>query len=699
MKTTSKVQTLLINNYDSFTYNLYQLISEVNGIPPIVVPNNTDWDKIPFDIFDNIVISPGPGRPERLEDFGISGKALLESKLPILGVCLGHQGIAHFFGGKVAHAPEPVHGRLTQVSHLNIDIFKGIPTPFSVVRYHSLIATDLSDELEAIAWNEDGLLMGLRHRTLPIWGVQFHPESICSEYGRELLTNFFNLTVSHKKQEQNLNKIEENHPIQHSNFQIHVRKIKKFPDAQFSYEKLFANSKYAFWLDSSKVEEGLSRFSYLGSGDGPYSEYITYQIKDGKVAVQRYGKRTEYYNQPFYDYLDEQLKLRSIPTPEGLPFDFNLGYVGYLGYELKAETCGDKFHESEIPDASLLFVDRMLVLDHLKKEAYLLCLYTNDESETINWLDATEKRLNQLPDAQSSHLESTVLTEESYENNDIKWRHDKKSYLKLINQCLEEIRNGESYEICLTNTATLNVPINPLDTYKHLRTISPVPYGAFLNFPNLAVLSASPERFVSIGTDKLVESKPIKGTRKRGMTPTEDEKLRQELLNEEKDRSENLMIVDLVRNDLNTVCEVGSVHVPHLFHVETYAPVHQLISTIRGTIRSDKSTIDCVRAAFPGGSMTGAPKIRTMKIIDKLEGGARGIYSGGIGWFSLSGASDISIVIRTIVATKKKTTFGVGGAIISLSDPIEEYEETQVKARAMLTAISKTIPVSLGGYR
>jgi len=234
-----------------------------------------------------------------------------------------------------------------------------------------------------------------------------------------------------------------------------------------------------------------------------------------------------------------------------------------------------------------------------------------------------------------------------------------------------------------------------------LRRISPVPYGAFLRFPGVAVLSASPERFLTVDPYGAVESKPIKGTRPRGATPAEDEELRADLLGREKDRAENLMIVDLVRNDLNTVCEVGSVHVPRLFHVETYAPVHQLVSTIRGRLRPGVSAVGCVRAAFPGGSMTGAPKIRTMEIIDRLERGPRGVYSGAMGWFSLSGAVDLSIVIRTLVAADDRVTFGVGGAIVALSKPEEEFEEIVVKSRAMVAAVAATarLPVPAGDDR
>ena len=219
-----------------------------------------------------------------------------------------------------------------------------------------------------------------------------------------------------------------------------------------------------------------------------------------------------------------------------------------------------------------------------------------------------------------------------------------------------------------------------------------MPYGAFLRFGEVSVLSMSPERFLRISADGVAESKPVKGTRPRGRSAEEDEQLRAELAASEKDRAENLMIVDLLRNDLGSCAIPGSVSVDRIFDIETFSTVHQLVSTVRARLRPGVHTADCVRAAFPGGSMTGAPKIRTMRIIDELEEGPRGIYSGAIGYLGLNGAADLAITIRTLVVCPGGVSFGIGGAITALSDPAAEYEETAVKAAALLTLTGQEFP-------
>jgi para-aminobenzoate synthetase len=472
-----------------------------------------------------------------------------------------------------------------------------------------------------------------------------------------------------------------------------VRHLAAVPDPEVIHRRLYAGSPTAFWLDSSDPARG--RFSFLGDAAGPLAERVEYRVATGTVRVQRTGRPAREHPGPLLAYLDAQLRARSVAVPTGLPFAFNLGYVGYLGYELKAETGGRAAHVAETPDAALIFADRMVAVDVRERTAWLLCLDDSpDGAAARRWLDRTAAELSAAAHEPAHEPPTDGPATRGAAPARLNWRHSREDYLKRIDVSLRNIRDGESYEVCLTNLASVAAPADVGATYAALRRTSPVPYAALLRFPQVSVLSASPERFLTVAPDRTVESRPIKGTRPRGETPDEDARLRAELARDDKDRAENLMIVDLVRNDLNRVCVPGSVHVPAMFEVETYRQVHQLVSTVRGTLRPGVSAVDCVRAAFPGGSMTGAPKVRTMEIIDELEDGPRGVYSGALGWFGLGGAADLSIVIRTLVVTPGGASFGVGGAVVALSDPAAEYAETLVKARTVRAALSASSPAS-----
>jgi para-aminobenzoate synthetase len=292
------MRVILVDNYDSFTYNLYQLIGEVCGHPPTVVRNDTPWADLRFDEFDAAVISPGPGRPDRDRDFGVSARVILDSGLPVLGVCLGHQGLCQLFGGKVGSAPEPMHGRISSVRHKGVDLFAGIPSPFDVVRYHSLAVTSLPDDVEELAWTDDGVVMGVRHRHLPLWGVQFHPDSISSTYGHELLANFFALAA--ERSASALAPARTAEP-ELPRYDLHVQHLDVHPEALTAYTSLFAGGDQGFWLDSSSVVDGLSRFSVMGNGDGPLAEHVTYCVADGEVVVRRADGTAERVRQQFFD--------------------------------------------------------------------------------------------------------------------------------------------------------------------------------------------------------------------------------------------------------------------------------------------------------------------------------------------------------------------------------------------------------------
>ncbi|TDC54088.1 aminodeoxychorismate synthase component I [Actinomadura sp. KC345] len=685
--------TLIIDNYDSFTHNLAQFVAEAGAEPVVLRNDEAEWTPELLSPFDNVVISPGPGSPERDEDFGICAKVIEHGRIPLLGVCLGHQGICHVFGGRVRPAPQVRHGRSSPVEHTGTGLFRGLPSPFHAVRYHSLAVDGLPDALEPVAWTADGVLMGVRHTRRPIWGVQFHPESVGTDHGRLIIRNFLDLAGERPGRRATPSPPVTGEPGRGpvKPYRVIAREVGTAAAAEDVFGALFAGSDRAFWLDSSLTGEHGGRFSFMGDASGPLARYVAFDLPAGERAagelvVESARGRTRLDRASFFDWLDADLRAHAAETPD-LPFGFALGWVGYLGYELKAECGGSRAHRSPHPDAAMIFADRAVAFDHRDGTVHLLALCpAGDERAARSWLDGTEARLaGPAPGGPDTIIKPP-------EADGLALRHGRRAYLDMIEASQREIIAGQTYEVCLTNMLTASVRADPWDAYRLLRRREPVPFGALLRFGGLAVMSASPERFLRVSADGRVESKPIKGTRPRSPDPAEDRRLRAELALSVKDRAENLMIVDLVRHDLGGVAETGSVGVDPIFDVESYATVHQLVSTVRATLRADVSAVRCVRAAFPGGSMTGAPKIRTMQIIDRLEEGPRGVYSGALGYFSLSGAADFSIVIRTAVASAGRVEFGIGGAITALSDPAAEFQETADKAAPLLGLLGVAFP-------
>ncbi|KQX71050.1 chorismate-binding protein [Streptomyces sp. Root1310] len=717
------MKTLLIDNYDSYTYNLFQLIAEVNGEEPVVVLNDAPADAVPdLSAFHNVVVSPGPGRPSRTRDFGISARVLAESPVPVLGVCLGHQGIAHGEGGRVVPAPKPRHGHLSAVRHDGRDLFQGLPQNFTAVRYHSLsVREPLPDTLEPTAWAEDGVLMGLRHRERPLWGVQFHPESVLTEYGHRMLVNFRNLTAERARRPRTKNTavtpaaaampsprvtVPRPRRTDRPALRLHTRRIAGAIDAEAAFTRLYADSPRAFWLDSSRVERGLSRFSFFGDDSGPLAEFVRYDVEAGLCEIERAGRPTRKVRASVFDYLKRQLANRRVDAT-GLPFDFTGGYVGYFGYEAKADCGSPNRHRSPTPDACWLFADRLIAVDHERGFTYAVCLAEDNpqaDREAGDWLETTLARLTSLPaepDVPSAGPADGTLAVSGagpgsgdpgggdLGGGDVEpWLvRDRATYLADIAACRRELAAGTSYEICLTDAAVLPAPDDAYGFYRVLRRVNPAPYAAFLRFGDLDVVGSSPERFLRITRDGVAEAKPIKGTAPRGAGPLEDARLRDGLAADAKTRAENLMIVDLLRNDLGRVSRTGTVRVSRLMATETYATVHQLVSTVEGRLREGTDAVDCVRACFPGGSMTGAPKRRTLEIIDGLETEARGVYAGALGYLGCSGGADLNIVIRTAVLADGLMRMGAGGAIVLDSDPAAEYDEMLLKTAAQMRAL------------
>jgi len=701
------MSTLLIDNYDSYTYNVFHLLAAVSGEEPIVVHNDmVSWRALSRWDFDAIVLSPGPGHPARWHDFGVCSDILRSSDIPVLGVCLGHQGLGRVLSGIVSTAPVAMHGRLSRVQHAGEGLFQDVPQDFSVVRYHSLAVTGpLGPDGRVTAWTEDGVVMGIEHTRRPLWGVQFHPESIASEHGHQIVRNFYELAHARTRPRRRgagrppqRAAARREHPERgaggEAGLALRVRTIDAEPSTEQLFQRLFGDAEHAFWLDSVDAPTRLAQGSYLGTSTGAEHCLLEYDVDGGVVAIRR-GEDRSAEHASIFDVLDREVARHAVPAPpEGVAPGLVGGFVGYLGYECKADCGSPNTHSSDVPDAVMLFANRVVAVDHVAHVTHLLALGRPDDAEADAWLETAEAAVREVLAGPPPPGVDAVAPPPAEGADPVVFHcgRGRTQYLADIARSQAALAAGESYEVCLTDQITTDASPDPFTLYQVLRRRNPAPFSAYLKLgEELAVVSSSPERFLSVGRDRRVEARPIKGTAPRAADPERDAAIAGELLSDEKTFAEHLMIVDLLRNDLGRVCEVDSVRVPELMVVEPYPTVHQLVSTIEGRLEPDRTPVECVRACFPGGSMTGAPKLRTMSIIDDIERVARGVYSGAIGYFSADGGVDLNIVIRTIVLRPGATTIGAGGAIVMQSDPEEEFDEILLKARAPMAAIAQAV--------
>ena len=436
--------------------------------------------------------------------------------------------------------------------------------------------------------------------------------------------------------------------------------------------RLAAKEPGCAFLDSSLVNE-LGRWSILGLR--PYKTLIKEQ--DGSFTEDGVSRQ----DTDFETQLGEFLRLHHDENETALPIVS--GAIGYFSYDYGREHMGVPSAEQDvepIPQARVVFYDLLLIEDCREKRVWLSACGQTEDAEALlarfrrDIERGMEEGFPPLPDA---HATKPITVHPNFE---------KEEYKAAVDRMIRYIIEGDIYIANMTQRLDVMSDREPLAVFEHLRTHNPSPFGGYLDCGDHQIICASPERFLRL-RDGVVETRPIKGTRKRGETPEEDETLRRELEQSEKDKSELLMIVDLERNDLNRVCRPGSVEVTELFTVETYATVFHLVSNIRGELAQGNDVTDLLRAAFPGGSITGAPKYRAMEIIDELEHGKRGLYTGSIGYLTLDGDCDLNIVIRTALHRDGRYHLGVGGGITSESDLEFEYEETLQKAKAVLEAL------------
>lgn len=433
-------------------------------------------------------------------------------------------------------------------------------------------------------------------------------------------------------------------------------------------------------LDSSRAGGAMGRYSYLTA-----DPYLTIRSWGRCVEVTDARGRQTCDANP-WDMLQFWLARYRREAIPGLP-PFQGGAAGYFGYDLgrHLERLPATAHDDlRLPELSMGFYDWVLSYDHEAERGWLVSTGLPGNG-TAGAARARSEQIVSLLEQPTASREAQVPAPPRFRSN---IRRDR--YLEAVSKAKEYISAGAIYQVNLSQRLHAPWRGDPWTLYERLREVSPVPYGGYIVGDGVTLLSASPERFLRLD-GRHIETRPIKGTRPRGATAEEDGRLAAELLASPKDRAENLMIVDLLRNDLGRVCETGSVSVPGMFALERYSNVWQLVSTVTGKLRPSLEAIDLLRAAFPGGSITGAPKIRAMEIIEELEPVRRGPYCGAIGYIDFSGAMDTSIVIRTPLVTGGNIYLQVGGGIVADSDPVDEYEESLAKARAGLAALEASV--------
>ena len=461
----------------------------------------------------------------------------------------------------------------------------------------------------------------------------------------------------------------------------------------FDYFSTFAHEEHSFLLDSGRDPEKLGRYSFAGR-----RPFLVFKSKGYRVEIHEQNKVVHREGQPFLELRSVLSRYKIDPALYGsTKIPFLGGAVGYFGYELnyvleKLPCLG--VDDLALPDCYFMFVDHVVIQDHLENKLYLSVVAFDSTldaaqerarvrfDEVRAWMSSAERSILERCEPPGEPTSDGVSTEVQFRE-----MINEAQYMVAVQKARDHIFAGDIFEVCMTHRFECDFEGDSFALYKELKRINPAPFASYLNLPEVKVVSSSPERFIRVDRDGWCSSRPIKGTRPRGKSPRQDKQLYRDLLSSIKDRAENIMIVDLVRNDFGRACEVGTVEVSELMIIEAYSTVFQMVSTIVGKLEQGRDALDLIQVCFPGGSMTGAPKIEAMTIIDALEPVKRGIYSGSIGYLDYSGNVDLNIVIRTILIKDGKAYFQVGGAVVSDSDPRDEYLETLDKARALRLAL------------
>jgi anthranilate synthase component 1 len=442
---------------------------------------------------------------------------------------------------------------------------------------------------------------------------------------------------------------------------------------------------HAFLLESIERGEQIGRYTFLGA-----APYMRVTADEGKVQIER-GRKRELVNGSIFQVVKRLLREHSVATVPGLP-PFTAGAVGYFAYDVvrQLENIGERAKDDlSVPDAELMFFDRLLAFDHLRHQIHIMAAADVSRESPRRAYDRALRDIAALERKLAAGL-SPALWRKSAKPKTGKLKIHagtrRDVYMRNVERCKEYIAAGDIFQVVYSQRFDFTPEVAPFDLYRALRQVNPSPYLYFLKMNDRHILGSSPEMLVRV-TERKLEYRAIAGTRPRGRDAAEDARLEQQVRNDEKERAEHVMLVDLGRNDLGRVSEYGSVKVKDLMYVERYSHVMHLVSALEGTLRKDLDALDALAACFPAGTLSGAPKVRAMQIIEELEPTRRGVYGGSVLYADFAGNLDSCIGIRTMLMQGKKAYLQAGGGIVADSDPAAEFQESMNKAGAILRAV------------
>ncbi len=444
---------------------------------------------------------------------------------------------------------------------------------------------------------------------------------------------------------------------------------------------------YSYLLESVEGGEKIARYSFIGGAPS-----LVFKSKEKKISISEPGKPEDHFvtaHDPLYELEKILKRYEQVPVKELPPFSG--GAVGYLGYDTVRfiERIPDKNKDVlQIPDSLFIFTNTILIFDHIQKKIKVVSNvfvdnFKDAEEAYDHAIEKIDSEIQRLRSLDHGHHTSSAST---HSTNGVDSNFTESAFEKAVLKAKRYIKKGDIIQVVLSQVFSTAAPSNVFDIYRALRSINPSPYMFYLNCDEFQLVGSSPEVHVRCDDHKAI-LRPIAGTRRRGHNPKEDVALEKELLKDPKERAEHLMLVDLGRNDLGRVCDYQSVKVSEFMTIERYSHVMHIVSNVEGKLREDKTIFDLLRATFPAGTISGAPKVRAMEIIDELENQKRGFYSGVVGYFSYSGNLDSCIAIRTILVKGGRAFVQAGAGIVADSDPKKEYQETVNKAKALLKAI------------